>query len=132
MGVDERIESALEEVLDPCSTFTEHPQSIVDLGLVDDVRIDGTDVTVDLLPTNQLCLYIPHMTDDIETRVGRLAGVDSVTVEVVADEIWTPDRMTEAAAGERSAHFRDRVEANDLEPAYDGEEWADRVGHVTE
>jgi len=49
-----RIREQLDEVLDHCSTFTEKPQGIVDLGLVDGVSMADGDVTFDLLPTNQL------------------------------------------------------------------------------
>lgn len=121
----------LDEVLDPCSTFTERPQSIVDLGLVDGIAVDGGKVTVYLLPTNQLCTYVPHMTEDIENRVGELPAVDSVTVEQVTDKIWTQDRMTEEAYAERQEHFQERVARHGLSPAYDGEEWVDDAGAGT-
>lgn len=122
-----RIEERLDAVLDPCSTFTEKPQSIVDLGLVDGIAIDDGDVTVELLPTNQLCMYVPHMTEDIETRVGDVPEVDTVTVETVATKVWTRDRMTDEARAERAEHFRERVAEQGLSPAYDGERWADDV-----
>lgn len=125
--LEARVREQLTGVLDPCSTFTEHPENIVDLGLVEDVVVADGDVTVHLLPTNQLCMYVPHMTEDIQTRVGSLPEVDSVTVEQVADQIWTQDRMSESAASKREAHFQERVAAHDLEPAYDGEGWADDV-----
>lgn len=119
------VRARLDEVLDPCSTFTERPQSIVDLGLVDGVEIDDGEVTVDLLPTNQFCMYIPHMSAEIERRVGAVPAVESVTVETVADEVWTQDRMTAEAAAEREAYFQERVEEYGISPAYDGEEWVD-------
>jgi hypothetical protein len=72
-------------------------------------------------------MYVPHMSDDIEAKVGALPAVDSVAVEVVADEVWTPDRMTDEARAEREEHFRRRIEAHDVTPAYDGEQWADDV-----
>lgn len=125
--LEDWVRARLEEVLDPCSTFTERPQSIVDLGLVDGVDIDAQNVTVYLLPTNQLCMYIPHMVEEIEARVRELPAVDSVTVEVVAEEVWTRDRMTSAARQEREAHFQSRVEAHEVTPAYDGASWSDEV-----
>lgn len=124
-----QVRAQLDEVLDPCSTFTEKPQSIVDLGLVDGVAIDDGDVTVDLLPTNQLCMYIPHMTEEIENRVGDVPAVDSVTVEVVADEVWTRDRMTEDAYEDREEYFQKRIETHGVTPAYDGETWSDEVSN---
>lgn len=125
--LEDRVRDRLNEVLDPCSTFTEKPQSIVDLGLVDGVSIDDRDVTVELLPTNQLCMYIPHMMEDIEKRVGELPGIDSITVETVADKVWTQDRMTEEAATEREEYFTERIEAHDVTPAYDGETWSEEI-----
>lgn len=125
--LDGRVRERLDEVLDPCSTFTERPQSIVDLGLVDGVDIDDGNVTVDLLPTNQLCMYIPHMTEEIEHRVGDMPAVDSVAVEIVADEVWTKDRMTDEAHETREEYFQERVEAHGVAPAYDGETWSDEV-----
>jgi len=127
-----RVREQLDEVLDPCSTFTERPQSIVDLGLLDGVSIDGGDVTIHLLPTNQLCMYIPHMSEDIENRVRDLSEVDSVTVETVADKVWTQDRMTDEAYEEREAYFQERVEAHETTPAYDGTDWSDEVTIRTE
>lgn len=122
-----RIREKLDAVLDPCSTFTQKPQSIVDLGLVDDVSIDEEDVTVDLLPTNQFCMYVPHMSEEIENRLEEIPEVDSVTVETVADKVWTQDRMSDEAYEERAAYFRERIEAHDITPAYDGEEWSEDV-----
>lgn len=117
----------LDEVLDPCSTFTEKPQSIVDLGLVDGISLDDGNVTVDLLPTNQLCMYIPHMTEDIENRIGEISEVDSITVETVPDKVWTQNRMTEEAYEERKRYFQERVTEHGLTPAYDGEQWVDDI-----
>jgi metal-sulfur cluster biosynthetic enzyme len=121
--LDEQVSARLDEVLDPCSTFTDRPQSIVELGLVDDVEIAARSVTVYLLPTNQLCMYISPMAEEIQSRVGELPAVDSVAVEVVADEVWTRDRMTSAARREREDYFQSRVEAHGVTPAYDGESW---------
>lgn len=126
-SLDRQVSAELDEILDPCSTFTERPQSIVQLGLVDGVAIDGGDVTVHLLPTNQLCMYIPHMTEEIERRVGSLPGVASVCVEIVADEVWTRDRMTKEAGQERADYFLSRIEKHGLTPAYDGESWSESI-----
>lgn len=126
-NLEDRIWSCLDEVLDPCSTFTDRPQSVVELGLIDSVRVADDEVEVHLLPTNQLCMYIPHMSDEIETRLREFESIESVCVEIVADEVWTQDRMTAAAKREREEHFQSRVEANDLTPAYDGDSWSGEI-----
>lgn len=125
--LEARVRACLDEVLDPCSTFTERPQSVLALGLIDEVCVDKRGVSVYLLPTNQLCMYIPHMTEEIETRVRALPAVESVSVEVIADDIWTRDRMTPAARQERKEHFQERVAAHGITPAYDGESWTDGI-----
>lgn len=126
-ALEDRVKNQLGEVLDPCSTFTERPQSIIDLGLVDSIAIDDGHVIVDLLPTNQFCMYIPHMTEEIENRIGALSEVDSVSVDVVSEKVWTRDRMSAEARAEREAYFESRVEAHEVTPAYDGESWSDEV-----
>lgn len=40
-------------------------------------------------------MYIPHISDEIEKRVGEIPGINLVTVETLADEVWTKDRMTD-------------------------------------
>lgn len=125
--LEAQIRTRLDEVLDPCSTFTQRPQSIVDLGLVEGVSIDRGNVTVDLLPTNQFCMYIPHISEDIADKVGEIEGVETVTVETVADKIWTQDRMTDDAYDERKEYFHERIETHDITPAYDGETWSEDV-----
>jgi metal-sulfur cluster biosynthetic enzyme len=73
-------------------------------------------------------MYVPHMAEDIEARIGDLPEIDSVSVETVADKVWTQDRMTPAAAKERQKYFTERIEAHDVTPAYDGEAWSDEIG----
>ena len=41
--LEDRVRERLDEVLDPCSTFTERPQSVVDLGLIDGVTVENGD-----------------------------------------------------------------------------------------
>lgn len=125
--IESQVWSRLEEVLDPCSTFTDEPQSIVDLGLVDSVDVRDGVVEVGLLPTNQLCMYIPHMMEDIENRVTSLPGVETVSVETVADKVWTQERMTAEARSKRKRVFQDRVDEHGLSPRYDGENWVEEM-----
>lgn len=114
-----RIRGRLDEVVDPCSTFTDHPVSIVDLGLVDDVGVEDGDVTVELLPTNQLCMYMMNIQDEVEAEVRALPEVDSVTVEQVTDKVWTQDRMSDEEYQRRHERFQERVDQHDVTPHYD-------------
>lgn len=96
-----QIQTELGKVLDPCSCMSDHPISILDLGLVERIEVDDGDVTIDLLLTSQLCTYFLDMADEVVERVGALDGVDNVEVhQDTSGQIWTQDRM---AAEERTA-----------------------------
>jgi len=86
---------ALRDVHDPCCA--DRGISIVDMGVVEDVRVDGTHVEVDLLPTTGWCPFVATMTDAIPDRLRRLDGVDTVAVRVVWEPGWTMDRLSRSA-----------------------------------
>ena len=72
--------------------------SIVDLGLIYDVRIDGgNNVAVDMTLTAQGCPMHEMMSADATQQLKQLAGVGKVSVNVVWDPPWTPDRMSDNA-----------------------------------
>jgi metal-sulfur cluster biosynthetic enzyme len=86
---------ALREVYDPCCA--DRGISIVDMGVVEDVRFDGSHVDVDLVLTTGWCPFVASMSSAIPDRLKRLEGVDTVDVKVVWDPVWTMDRLSEAA-----------------------------------
>jgi phenylacetate-CoA oxygenase PaaJ subunit len=81
---------ALAGVSDP-----EYPLSIVDLGLVYDVRVDGGAVQVDVTFTSIGCPAIDMIGADVRDAVAALPGVSGVHIEVVWSPPWTKDRITE-------------------------------------
>jgi metal-sulfur cluster biosynthetic enzyme len=86
---------ALREVYDP--SCADRGISIVDMGVVEDVRFDGSHVDVDLVLTTGWCPFVASMSSAIPDRLKRLEGVDTVDVKVVWDPVWTMDRLSEAA-----------------------------------
>lgn len=82
--------AALHEVADP-----ELPISLVDLGLICDVRRDGAAVEVDLTFTATACPCMEFIMDDVRERLLRETGVESVAVHDVWDPPWDTGRMTE-------------------------------------
>jgi metal-sulfur cluster biosynthetic enzyme len=84
-----RIWDALAEVLDP-----EIPISLVDLGLIYDVRVDAATVEVDLTFTATACPCMGFIRDDIEQRLLEEPRVQRVTIREVWDPPWTTDRVT--------------------------------------
>jgi metal-sulfur cluster biosynthetic enzyme len=86
---------ALREVYDPCCA--DRGISIVDMGVVEDVRLDGSHVAVDLVLTTGWCPFVASMSSAIPDRLKRLEGVETVDVKVVWDPVWTMDRLSEPA-----------------------------------
>ena len=91
---------ALREVYDPCCA--DRGISIVDMGVVEDVRVDEGRVEVDLVLTTGWCPFVTTMSTAIPERLRSVAGVEDVDVQVVWDPVWTPERMSERARAELS------------------------------
>jgi metal-sulfur cluster biosynthetic enzyme len=86
---------ALREVYDPCCA--DRGISIVDMGLVEDVRVEGSHVAVDLVLTTGWCPFVASMSSTIPDALTRLEGIESVDVQVVWEPVWTMDRLSESA-----------------------------------
>lgn len=98
---NERLESvwrAIETVSDPEIP----PLSVVDLGVIPDVFMDGRTVVVQMTPTFAGCPALDVMRKNIAEAVG-LAGFDDVRVDVVYDPPWTSDRISEAGRAKLKA-----------------------------
>jgi ring-1,2-phenylacetyl-CoA epoxidase subunit PaaD len=81
---------ALAEVADP-----EIPVlSLVDLGVIRAVDVDGAHVRVELTPTFLGCPALEAMQREMEAKVAEL-GVEA-DVAVVADDSWSTDKITPA------------------------------------
>jgi ring-1,2-phenylacetyl-CoA epoxidase subunit PaaD len=96
----EAVWAALAEVEDP-----EIPViSIVDLGVVRDVRVEGDRVHVEFTPTFLGCPALEVMRDQMAARIERLGA--EADVEVVMDDSWSTDRITPAGREQlRAAGF---------------------------
>jgi metal-sulfur cluster biosynthetic enzyme len=92
------IVEALGDVYDPCCA--DRGISIVDMGVVEDVRVDGGRVEVDLVLTTGWCPFVTTMSTAIPDRLRSVEGVEDVDVQVVWDPVWTPDRLSERARDE--------------------------------
>jgi metal-sulfur cluster biosynthetic enzyme len=78
-----QVQQALVEVLDP-----EYPISIVDLGLVRGVSVDGTTAHVKITYTSLGCPCTELIQDDIRDRLLQVEGIEEVEIEEVF-EPWT-------------------------------------------
>jgi metal-sulfur cluster biosynthetic enzyme len=89
------IMAALGSVYDPCCQ--EKGLSIVDMGLVRSVDLDGGRARVELLLTTGWCPFAANLVGMISERVAGLPQVDRASVEIVWDEPWTSDRLSDKA-----------------------------------
>ncbi len=85
----EDVWAALQDVRDP-----ELPISIVDMGLVYDVRCEGRLAELDITFTATACPCADFIVEDIRTRLLREPAIDEVQINIVWDPPWTNDRLT--------------------------------------
>jgi len=89
----DQVTQALREVFDP-----ELGMSVVDLGLIYDVQIDGGRVRIIMTLTTQGCPLHDSMTEWVRQAVGRIPGVDQVEVAITFEPAWTPERISRDVA----------------------------------
>lgn len=87
--------AALSQCHYPCAD--DKDLSVVDLGLIEGVRVAGSDVQIDMLPLTAWCLLCLNVYTLVEEKVRQLPGVGQVDVKPVWDPPWTPDRLSESA-----------------------------------
>ena len=89
-----QVREAINAIVDPCSAAMSEPAGIADMGLLEQVSIDGDEVAVELLPTSAHCLFVGLFEEEIEERVGTLPWVGSVRVTLSRSlDIWDESRM---------------------------------------
>ncbi|HLI69343.1 MAG TPA: metal-sulfur cluster assembly factor [Ktedonobacteraceae bacterium] len=81
---------ALRDVTDP-----EIPISIVDMGLIVDLKEREGIVDLKLTFTAMGCPAMEFIMDDIRERLLKEPGVRDVHIEVVWDPVWTKARLSE-------------------------------------
>ncbi len=92
MDAEKRIWQALEDVKDP-----ELPMiSVVEMGIVREVVVEDTAVTVKMTPTFSGCPALDVMRNDIQAKLRELGYTDTA-VETVLNPPWTSDWIADSA-----------------------------------
>lgn len=91
----EAVLDALRQCYDP-----EIPVNVIDLGLIYQIRIEGSKVNVVMTLTAIGCPVAPEVMAEVQGRVNEAAGVESCEVDLTFEPMWTPERMTEDARWE--------------------------------
>jgi len=97
VGAPRWVLDALSDVYDPCCR--EKGISVVDMGLLRSATVNGTHARVELMLTSGWCPFATHLLGEIEDALLARPDVDTCDVEVVWDEAWTTDRLSESAVG---------------------------------
>jgi ring-1,2-phenylacetyl-CoA epoxidase subunit PaaD len=85
---DTKVWAALSEIPDP-----EIPAiSLVDLGVIKSVHIDGRRVRIEFTPTFMGCPALDRMRVEMHEAVERLGGEPEI--DVVLDDSWSTDRIS--------------------------------------
>jgi len=91
--IEGRVIEALSEIFDP-----EIPVNIYELGLIYDVSVTSmNEVRIQMTLTTPHCPVAESLPAEVEAKTKTVDGVTDVSVELVWEPQWTPDRMTEAA-----------------------------------
>jgi metal-sulfur cluster biosynthetic enzyme len=85
----EEARDALREVFDP-----EYPVSLVDLGLIRGVEVEGAKAKIKLTFTCMGCPAMDMIQDDVSDRLLEMDGIDEVDIEVVW-ETWSKKDITQ-------------------------------------
>ena len=108
--------SRLQEITDPCSAATNVPLSIVEMGMVENVKFDSGNVVVALRMTSPLCHALPYFQMEIERVLAGIPGVGTVTCTFDHGGNWQPDNMA-AGAQRKLADRREFIRNRAVQPA---------------
>jgi metal-sulfur cluster biosynthetic enzyme len=67
--------------------------NIVDLGLVYDVKVEGSVVRVDMSLTSPGCPSGPEIMGEAESQLRTMPGVTDVVMNLIWSPPWSPDRI---------------------------------------
>lgn len=89
---EETVLEVMSDIYDP-----EIPIDIVNLGLVYGIKIEGSNVTVNMTMTSPGCPAAGQIVSEAKYLIEEMEGVDEANIEVVWDPPWDPSKMSEAA-----------------------------------
>ena len=91
-----RIEAALTRVTEPCSIAFGKPISIVEMGLIERIKVEGSHAQITLCLTDAACVHFAGMQRFIRDELLELPEISTVEVRQTLDRLWTPDRRNAA------------------------------------
>ncbi|MBT2688199.1 phenylacetate-CoA oxygenase subunit PaaJ [Bacillus sp. ISL-47] len=68
--------------------------SIVDLGMVEHLKVEGNAIMAELLPTFMGCPALDIIRKSVEAELGKLGIFEKIEVQFIYHPPWTSDRVT--------------------------------------
>lgn len=101
-GLSASIRQRLDGVVDPCSSASVLPMSVIELGLVRDVTLTAGILTVHLRLTSPSCMMVAYLAKEMTERLSDLPGVTRVRVQPDEGLDWEPSMMDPVVARRRA------------------------------
>ena len=87
--------AAIDEIPDP-----HMPVSIAELGMVYGVTVDGDHATVEMTFPCMGCPAYGMINEDVEAALLAFDAIESVTIDIVWDPVWTKDMLADDVKAE--------------------------------
>lgn len=93
--VSHAITEALRSVYDPCCE--ERGISVVDMGLIESISVDGDRARVELVLTSGWCPFAVQLLTAVRERIESLPEVAGASVEINWQRAWASERLSDEA-----------------------------------
>jgi len=92
MDVKNKIIEEIRKIYDP-----ELPVNIYELGLIYDIKVEGSKVEIKMTLTTPNCPVAESLPKEVKEGAMQVEGIDDVDLQLVWDPPWTKDMMSDAA-----------------------------------
>ena len=92
MDVKNKIIEEIRKIYDP-----ELPVNIYELGLIYDIKVDGSKAEIKMTLTTPNCPVAESLPKEVKEGAMQVEGIDDVDLQLVWDTPWTKDMMSDAA-----------------------------------
>ena len=92
MDVKNKIIDEIRKIYDP-----ELPVNIYELGLIYDIKVDGSKAEIKMTLTTPNCPVAESLPKEVKEGAMQVEGIDDVDLQLVWDPPWTKDMMSDAA-----------------------------------
>tara|TARA_B100001093_G_scaffold278044_1_gene265747 strand:+ start:396 stop:692 length:297 start_codon:yes stop_codon:yes gene_type:complete len=92
MDTKNKIIEEIRKIYDP-----ELPVNIYELGLIYDIKIEGSKAEIKMTLTTPNCPVAESLPKEVKESAMQVEGIDDVDLQLVWDPPWTKDMMSDAA-----------------------------------